>query len=102
MIKTERSRGKYADYSDCIDDDFSVIDSDDSVCDDDRDGLLPNEIQSYNQELKEIDEFAKLFGIEVVPSIQTLAHMNQIFRWDEYKTINEKENSHYENFSKLQ
>lgn len=57
MIKTERSRGKYADYSDCIDDDFSVIDSDDSVCDDDRDGLLPNEIQSYNQELKEMAEF---------------------------------------------
>ena len=56
MVKTERSRGKDADYADCIDDDFSVIDSDDSVCDDDRDGLLPNERQFYNQELKEMKE----------------------------------------------
>ena len=40
-------------------------------------------------ELKQIDEYAKGFGIEVVPCIQTLAHLNQIFRWDEYAKIND-------------
>lgn len=45
---------------------------------------------AYTEEqLKEIDDFARLFGIEVIPSIQTLAHMNQIFRWNEYKAIND-------------
>lgn len=45
---------------------------------------------AYSKEqLKDIDKFAQLFGIEVIPSIQTLAHLNQIFRWSEYKTIND-------------
>ena len=39
------------------------------------------------KQLKEIDEFALMFGIEVVPCIQTLAHLNQIFRWSEYQAI---------------
>lgn len=39
------------------------------------------------EELKEIDRFGQMFGIEVVPSIQTLAHLNQIFRWPEYFAI---------------
>lgn len=56
----------------------------------DNEPMFGNMRGAYSQkDLKEIDEFAKLFGIEVIPSIQTLAHMNQIFRWDEYKTINE-------------
>ena len=43
---------------------------------------------SYSkEELKEIDRFGQMFGIEVVPSIQTLAHLNQIFRWPEYFAI---------------
>ena len=43
---------------------------------------------SYTKEqLKEIDQFGLMFGIEVVPSIQTLAHLNQIFRWSEYFAI---------------
>ena len=43
---------------------------------------------SYSKEqLKEINNFGQMFGIEVVPSIQTLAHLNQIFRWPEYFAI---------------
>lgn len=36
------------------------------------------------EELKEIDDFAKSFGIEVVPCIQTLSHLNQALRWNAY------------------
>jgi hypothetical protein len=36
-------------------------------------------------ELKEIIAYSKIFGIEVVPFIQTLAHLNAIFKWEEYK-----------------
>ncbi len=38
-------------------------------------------------ELREIDEYAASVGIEVIPCIQTLAHLNAIFNWDEYKEI---------------
>ncbi len=42
----------------------------------------------YTQaELKEIDDYAFSRGIEVVPCIQTLAHLNQIFAWDRFKDI---------------
>ena len=41
------------------------------------------------KELKEIDLYAKKKGIEVVPSIQTLAHLNQIFRWPKYRSYND-------------
>ena len=41
------------------------------------------------KELKEIDLYAKQKGIEVVPSIQTLAHLNQIFRWPKYRSYND-------------
>lgn len=34
------------------------------------------------QELKSIDAYAKRFGIEVIPCIQTLAHLNQFLFWD--------------------
>lgn len=40
-------------------------------------------------EMKEIDDYAARFGIEAVPCIQTLAHLNQIFRWEAYKDIND-------------
>ena len=40
-------------------------------------------------ELKEIDDFAFSFGVEVIPCIQTLAHLNGIFRWKEFKKIND-------------
>ncbi len=38
-------------------------------------------------ELKELDSYAKLFGMELRPYIQTLAHMNQIVRYQEYEEI---------------
>lgn len=34
------------------------------------------------EELKEIDDYANLYGIEVVPCIQTLAHLNQFLYWE--------------------
>lgn len=39
------------------------------------------------EEIKHIDSFAKMFGIEVIPFVQTLAHLNQIFQWPEYENI---------------
>ena len=39
------------------------------------------------EELKEIDRYAASVGIELIPCIQTLAHLNAIFRWGEYKRI---------------
>ena len=41
------------------------------------------------EELKEIDRYAVSQGFEVVPCIQTLAHLNQIFRWNAYTDIND-------------
>ena len=40
-------------------------------------------------EIREVDTFAKEFGIELIPAIQTLAHLNAIFRWNEFATIND-------------
>ncbi len=36
------------------------------------------------QEIREIDKYAMLFGIELIPCIQTLAHLRTIYRWEEY------------------
>lgn len=36
-------------------------------------------------ELKELDRFASENGIELIPCIQTLAHLGGITRWDEYR-----------------
>lgn len=38
-------------------------------------------------ELKELVSYGKIFGITLVPCIQTLAHLNGIFRWNEYDSI---------------
>ena len=38
-------------------------------------------------ELREIDEYAASVGIELIPCIQTLAHLNAIFNWKEYERI---------------
>ena len=45
----------------------------------------------YTQdELCEIVNYADNFGIEVVPCIQTLAHLNQLFRWSsQYEKIHD-------------
>ena len=40
-------------------------------------------------EIKEIDAYCVSKGIELVPCIQTLAHLNQIFLWPEYQEIND-------------
>lgn len=42
-----------------------------------------------HEELKEIDDYAFSKGIEVIPCIQTLAHLAQIFRWPEFAKIND-------------
>ncbi len=38
-------------------------------------------------ELRELDEYAERRGIELIPCIQTLAHLGTIFSWNEYKKI---------------
>lgn len=38
-------------------------------------------------EIKDLDKYAKEKGIELIPCIQTLAHLNGIFRWPQYKEI---------------
>ena len=43
-------------------------------------------------ELKEIDSFAMKHGVELMPCIQTLSHLEKIFEWDCYKDINDIEN----------
>ncbi len=40
-------------------------------------------------EIKEIVAFGEENDVEIIPCIQTLAHLNQIFRWPEYKEIND-------------
>ena len=39
------------------------------------------------QELKELDNYANMFGIEIFPCIQTLGHMGQVLRWPVYQNI---------------
>lgn len=39
------------------------------------------------KELREIVDYAAQFDIEVVPCIQTLAHVNQLLRWDKYNEV---------------
>lgn len=41
------------------------------------------------EELKEIDRYAARFGVEVIPCIQTLAHLNAIFRWDVFAPVHD-------------
>ncbi len=44
----------------------------------------------YSQEeLRELDAFCSSLGLELVPCIQTLAHLNAAFRWSKYGQIND-------------
>lgn len=44
----------------------------------------------YSQsELKEIVAFAEEKGVEMIPCIQTLAHLNAIFRWNVYEDVHD-------------
>lgn len=44
-------------------------------------------------ELKEIAEYGDSFGVEVIPCIQTLSHLNQLLRWGPYVNTRESENT---------
>ncbi len=44
------------------------------------------------EELRAIDDYAALFGIEVIPCIQVLAHLTAALRWSNFDTI--KEDAH--------
>ena len=39
------------------------------------------------EELKELDQYAQMLGIEMVPCIQTLAHLNALFRWPVFRNV---------------
>lgn len=39
------------------------------------------------EEIKEIDKYAQLFGIELIPCVQTLAHLNAAIRWSCFNDI---------------
>jgi hypothetical protein len=41
------------------------------------------------QELRDIDRYASLFGMEVIPCIQTLGHLGQLLRWPAYKGVSD-------------
>lgn len=41
------------------------------------------------EELKDIDLYCKSIGIELIPCIQTLAHLGCMFRWQTYNDIND-------------
>ena len=38
-------------------------------------------------ELKEIDDYAAMLGIEVIPCIQTLAHLQQALNWEAFREV---------------
>lgn len=38
-------------------------------------------------EIQECDRYAAMFGIALVPCIQTLAHLNAAFKWEQFKEI---------------
>jgi len=40
-------------------------------------------------EIKEIDDYADKLGIELIPCIQTLAHLEQMFRWPCFSEVND-------------
>ena len=41
------------------------------------------------EELKDIDKYCASIGVEVIPCMQTLAHLGRIFKWNTYKNIND-------------
>ncbi|UDQ99238.1 family 20 glycosylhydrolase [Lentisphaerota bacterium WC36G] len=43
------------------------------------------------EEIREIDNYAAQFGIEIVPSIQVLGHLEKMLQWDYYKDIKDGE-----------
>ena len=45
------------------------------------------------KELREIDGYCKDKGVELVPCIQTLAHLDNIFRWKRFSDLRDSENA---------
>lgn len=41
------------------------------------------------EEIQECDRYAQLLGIELSPCIQTLAHLNAAFKWQQFREIND-------------
>ncbi len=41
-------------------------------------------------DMRELDDYAFAFGIEMIPCIQTLAHLTDALRWDVYRDIKEQ------------
>lgn len=41
------------------------------------------------EEIRELDAFAKNYGVELVPAVQTLAHLNAIFKWGCFEEIHD-------------
>ena len=41
------------------------------------------------EELREVDDYAYCFGIEVIPCIQTLAHLATALRWQEMRHLSD-------------
>ncbi len=41
------------------------------------------------EEIRAIDDYAAKLGIELIPCIQTLAHLEQMFRWPRFNEIND-------------
>jgi hypothetical protein len=47
----------------------------------------------YSQaELKDMVKYCNSIGVEIIPCIQVLAHLNQTFMWNTYKKINDTAN----------
>lgn len=40
-------------------------------------------------ELKALDDYADALGIEMIPAIQTLAHLEEVLKWDAYRDLRE-------------
>lgn len=41
------------------------------------------------QEIRQADAFARQYGVELVPAVQTLAHLNAIFNWSAFDDIHD-------------
>jgi hexosaminidase len=45
------------------------------------------------EDLREIDRYAAVFGIEAIPCMQTLAHLTDVLQWAAYRDIKEDEDT---------
>ena len=45
------------------------------------------------EELKELDDYAYMLGIEMMPCIQTLSHLAKVFRWRTFSNLKDTLNT---------